>query len=126
MTKPTVLLVDDHPFFTTMLRNVLEQQGYQVVAANGGKEGLAAAQQHHPAVIVLDVQMPGMDGFAVCAALKKDAELKKIPVVILTGVEDAKLNEKAFKAGAAVTALKSLSGDRLVNILKLVLGPGVD
>jgi CheY-like chemotaxis protein len=119
-----VLVIDDQPFFTTMLRNVLEQQGYQVLSAASGPEGIAAARKQAPDAILLDVEMPGMDGFAVCEKLKQDPVLKKIPVIILTATDDTKLNEKAFKVGADITALKSVSGDRLVNMLKLVLSRG--
>jgi CheY-like chemotaxis protein len=65
--------------------------------------------------------MPGMDGFTVCQRLKQDAALSHIPVIILTGTTDAKLNQKAFAAGAEITALKSVSGERLINILRLAL-----
>jgi len=68
--------------------------------------------------------MPEMNGFIVCQQLKQDPALKHIPVVILTGTNDPKLNEKAFKAGAEITALKSLSAERLVNMLRLALAKG--
>jgi CheY-like chemotaxis protein len=117
----TVLVIDDQAFFTTMLRNVLEQQGFKVVAANNGPDGIAAAKQCKPNAILLDIEMPGMDGFAVCQALKADPELKHIPVMILTSTDDAKLNEKAFAAGADITTIKAVSGERLVNSLRLAL-----
>ncbi len=119
-----VLVIDDQPFFTTMLRNVLEQQGFEVVSAGSGAEGLEQARAHRPAAILLDVEMPGLDGFAVCRRLKQDPALKAIPVIILTASDDTKLNEKAFGAGADITALKSVSGDRLVNMLQLALSRG--
>lgn len=117
----TILVIDDQPFFTTMLRNVLEQQGFKVLAAGGGPEGIALAKQARPDAILLDVEMPGMDGFAVCEALKADPEVKHIPVMILTSTDDAKLNQKAFTVGADITALKAVSGERLVNTLRLAL-----
>jgi CheY-like chemotaxis protein len=119
---PTKLLViDDQPFFTTMLRNVLEQQGFQVTSAESGRQGLEQARKVQPDAILLDVEMPEMDGFAVCQKLKADPALKAIPVIILTATEDTKLNEKAFKVGAEITALKSVAGERLVNIIRLAL-----
>jgi CheY-like chemotaxis protein len=119
-----VLVIDDQPFFTTMLRNVLEQQGFRVQVAASGPEGLSFAKKQPPDAILLDIEMPGMNGFAVCEELKKDADLKHIPVVILTGTNDPKLNEKAFKAGAEIIALKALSAERLVNMLRLALAQG--
>lgn len=121
---PAVLVVDDQPFFTTMLRNLLEQQGFRVLVANSGADGLDLAKKHRPDLVLLDIEMPGMDGFAVCEKLKQDADLTNIPVVILTGTNNPKLNEKAFKAGADITALKSLSAERLVNMLRIALTKG--
>lgn len=121
---PSALIVDDQPFFTTMLRTVLEQQGFRVFVANSGPDGLKLAKKNPPDIIVLDIEMPGMDGFAVCQKLREDADLKNIPVVILTGTNDPKLNEKAFKAGADITAMKSLSAERLVNMIRLALNKG--
>ena len=119
--QTTILVVDDQPFFISMLQNVLQTQGYQVISASSGDEGLALAKKLQPDAILLDVEMPGKDGFAVCQALKQDPKLKHIPVIILTATQDAKLNEKAFQAGAAITAMKSMAGERLLNTLSLTL-----
>jgi CheY-like chemotaxis protein len=120
----TILIIDDQPFFVTMQQNLLKQQGYRVLAATNGAEGLAWAKQHKPDLILLDIQMPGMDGFAVCEKLKQDEELRHIPVVILTATQDIKLNEKAFRAGAEITVLKSVSGERLINMVRIALEKG--
>lgn len=120
----TILIIDDQPFFVTMQQNLLKQQGYRVLAATNGAEGLARAKQHKPDLILLDIQMPGMDGFAVCEKLKQDEELRHIPVVILTATQDIKLNEKAFRAGAEITVLKSVSGERLINMVRIALEKG--
>lgn len=122
--QKTILIIDDQPFFVTLQQNILKQQGYRVVAATNGPEGLARAKQHKPDLILLDIEMPGMDGFAVCEKLKQDSDLKRIPIVILTATQDIKLNEKAFKAGAEIIALKSLSAERLLNMLRVALDKG--
>jgi CheY-like chemotaxis protein len=123
-SQKTVLIIDDQPFFVTMQQNLLKTQGYRVLAANSGADGLARAKQYKPDLILLDIEMPGMDGFAVCEKLKQDAELRQIPVMVLTATQDAKLNEKAFKAGAEVTVLKSVSGERLLNMVRIALEKG--
>jgi CheY-like chemotaxis protein len=123
-SQKTVLIIDDQPFFVTMQQNLLKQQGYRVLAATSGADGLARAKQFKPDLILLDIEMPGMDGFAVCEKLKQDEELKQIPVVILTATQNIKLNEKAFKAGAEITILKSVSGERLINVLRIALDKG--
>lgn len=130
MTTPTaerpttILIIDDQPFFISMLQNVLQAKGYRVVTATNGPDGLAKAKEHRPDAILLDIEMPEMDGFAVCEKLKQDFALKHIPVIVLTATSDAKLNQKAFKAGAEVTSLKTVAGDRLINILQIALSKG--
>jgi CheY-like chemotaxis protein len=123
-SQKTILIIDDQPFFITMQQTLLKAQGYRVLAATNGPEGLAQAKQHKPDLILLDIEMPGMDGFAVCEKLKEDETLKKIPVVILTGTQDPKVNQKAFKAGAEITVLKSVPGERLLNMLRVALDKG--
>lgn len=118
-TQKTILIVDDQPFFITMQQNMLQRQGYRVVSANNGADGLAQAKKHKPDIILLDVEMPGVDGIEVCRQVKEDAELKNTPVIILTATQDPKLNERAFKAGAEITILKSVPGERLLNMLRL-------
>ncbi|HSB71860.1 MAG TPA: response regulator [Candidatus Methylomirabilis sp.] len=119
--QTTILVVDDQPFFVSMMQNLLQSQGYRVVAASNGDEGLALAKKHKPDAILLDIEMPGKNGFVVCQALKQDADLKHIPVIILTATQDTKLNEKAFRAGATITATKSMAGERLLNTLSMTL-----
>ncbi len=118
----SVLVIDDQPFFTTMLRGALEPQGFRVLVANSGADGLTSAKKHVPDVILLDIEMPVMDGFAVCESLRKDDTLKHIPVVILTATNNPKLNERAFKAGADIVTLKVLSTERLINMIRLAIG----
>ena len=120
----TVLIIDDQPFFVTLLQNLLQREGYRVVSATNGPDGLAKAKQHTPDLILLDIEMPGMDGFAVCETLRQDEHLKHIPVIILTATQDTKLNERAFKAGAEITLLKSLPVERVVAMLRIALEQG--
>jgi len=117
----TILIIDDQPFFITMQQNILQKQGFRVVSAANGQEGLAKAKQHKPDLILLDIEMPGMDGFAVCEKLKQDEHLKHIPVIVLTATQDAKLNERAFKVGAEITLLKSVPADRMLNMLRIAI-----
>jgi len=120
----TILIIDDQPFFITMQQNILKKQGYRVLSASNGQEGLIQAKQHKPDLVLLDVEMPGMDGFAVCEKLKQDQALKHIPVIILTSTEDPKLNERAFKAGAEITVLKNVPAERLINMLRIAMEKG--
>ncbi len=116
-----ILLVDDQPFFLAMGQNMLRPKGYEVQTASSGAEALGAVRAKRPDAILLDVEMPEMDGIETCRRLKLNPATADIPVVILTATLDPKLNERAFKAGAEATVLKSMSTDRLLNMLQIVL-----
>ena len=81
-----VLVVDDEADAREFVRTVMEEVGCETIEAVDGEEGLAAAQRQKPDLIVLDVQMPKKDGYAVFAELRKDETTKDIPVVMLTAV----------------------------------------
>ena len=121
MAKSKVLIIDDEKLARTMLTDLLRGKGYTVIAAEDGPSGLAAAQKEKPNVIILDVMMPGMDGFEVCQALKNDVATTGIPVIILTASEEPHLTKKAFKAGAAFTLVKASKPEQLLSTLHLAL-----
>ena len=84
--KRKVLVVDDEPDAVEFVQAVLEEAGYEVAGAADGVAGLEAARAQAPDLVILDVQMPGKDGFTVFAEMRKDPELAGIPVIMLTGV----------------------------------------
>jgi CheY-like chemotaxis protein len=86
--KTKILLVDDDKDFVEATRLVLESKPYEVVVAYDGDEGLAKARKEKPDLIILDIIMPGKDGFSAAEQLKKDPELKKIPVIMLTSFSE--------------------------------------
>jgi CheY-like chemotaxis protein len=116
-----VLFIDDDPLVGKLVRDLLEQEGYQVTVATSGKEGLNVARTQPPDVFLLDIMMPGMDGFQVCEAIRRDDALRTIPVVMLTAMESQKLNERAFAAGAEVCMTKPFSPDRLLNTVNITV-----
>jgi CheY-like chemotaxis protein len=116
-----VLFIDDDPLVRRVVRDFLEQEGFQVHLASSGKEGLDIARSQPPDMILLDIMMPGMDGFEVCRTIRRDHALHKIPVVMLTAMESQKLNERAFAAGAEVCMTKPFSPERLLNAVNIAL-----
>ena len=85
---PLALIVDDDAVNRLMARAALESAGWSVEEAENGREALAAFQQLHPDVVLLDIMMPEMDGFAACAALRKLPEGEHTPILIMTGLDD--------------------------------------
>src|SRR4030042_452091 len=84
MKKVKILLVDDDVDFVESTRTVLESKLYEVVVAYDGNQGLQKAREENPDLIILDIIMPMKDGFTAAEQFKKDAELKKIPLIMLT------------------------------------------
>jgi CheY-like chemotaxis protein len=109
-----VLVIDDDANVRDLITRILTKDGFIVVTANNGKEGIAMAQEHKPDVITLDVMMAGMDGWSVLTALKADATLVDIPVVMLTMVDD---RNKGFALGAADYLTKPIDRKRLSQLL---------
>jgi signal transduction histidine kinase len=94
-----ILIVDDTPDNLNFLSRVLAQKGYKVRAVTAGAQALVAAQLRPPDLVLLDINMPGMDGFEVCAHLKADENLKGIPVIFLSSLTDTPDKLKAFSLG---------------------------
>jgi two-component system alkaline phosphatase synthesis response regulator PhoP len=87
-SKTKILLVDDDKDFVEATTMVLESKPYEVIVAYDGDEGLAKARKEKPDLIILDIIMPVKDGFRAAEQLKKDPELKKIPVIMLTSFSE--------------------------------------
>lgn len=94
-----ILVIDDTPDNLSFLSRVLSEKGYKVRAVTSGAQALVAAQLRPPDLILLDINMPGMDGFEVCTRLKADEKLKAIPVIFLSSLTDTLDKLRAFSLG---------------------------
>ncbi|WP_353571360.1 hybrid sensor histidine kinase/response regulator [Candidatus Albibeggiatoa sp. nov. BB20] len=101
VTKDKILIVDDIPANMWVLLEVLSDAGYDVLLAQSGEQALRVAEYAKPALILLDVMMPNMDGFEVCRILKTNPDLCKIPVIFMTALSDTINKLKGFELGAA-------------------------
>jgi two-component system NtrC family sensor kinase len=99
MNPATVLIIDDTPANVAVLADYLEDQGLRVVVAQDGEEGLERARFVKPDLILLDVMMPGMDGFETCQRLKLNPDLKDIPVIFMTALTDSSKVVNGFAVG---------------------------
>ncbi len=97
--RPIVVLADDDPSIRLMVRHVLESEDFDIVEASDGLEALKAVEKHHPALILLDAVMPGIDGFTTCQQIK-DKGYTDIPVMMITGLDDDASVERAYEVGA--------------------------
>ena len=116
-----VLIVDDDPLIVQMYRDLLEHNDLMVLSAPDGTKGLEMAAKEHPALMLLDIIMPGIDGFEVCRRVKADPKLKDIHIIILTGLTDPKLNVQAFKAGADLALRKPAEPATILRTIQAAL-----
>lgn len=101
-----VLLVEDDVFLAGIYQKKFEVEGFRVSLAENGERGLADAKKKRPDIILLDILLPKLDGFAVLKALKQDKQLKDIPVILLTNLGQKDDVEKGVEMGAADYLIK--------------------
>jgi signal transduction histidine kinase/CheY-like chemotaxis protein len=111
----TILVIDDDAEACELLEQYLTRDGFEVVTASSGPEGLAIAREIRPAAITLDVMMPGMDGWTVLGALSADRELKDIPVIMVSMVDD---RSKGYTLGATDYLTKPVDRRRLLDSIE--------
>ena len=111
----SVLVIDDDAAVRELVKRSLSKEGLDVMMASGGKDGLELARKYRPDVITLDVQMPGMDGWEVLKTLKADPELREIPVIMMTNIDE---KSTGYALGAAEYMTKPVDRERLVAALK--------
>jgi CheY-like chemotaxis protein len=99
-TQVNILIVEDSPTQTKLLRLILEEKGYIIDSAPNGVKALECVRRKKPNLVITDIIMPEMDGFALCKTLKSDPDLKHIPVMLLTSLSDPQDVIKALQAGA--------------------------
>jgi DNA-binding response OmpR family regulator len=111
---PDIMVVDDDPDTLTILLRYITREGFAVVEASSGAECLRLAKQHPPDVIVLDLMMPEMDGFAVCRALRADTNTAEIPVIMLTARDDVDTRAEGMELGVSDFVAKPVARRELV------------
>jgi two-component system cell cycle response regulator/putative two-component system response regulator len=116
-----VLVIDDDPKGRELVKAVLDPDSFLVRTADRGVSGLTQADADPPDVIVLDVQMPGMDGYEVCRVLRHGKKTRGVPIVMLTACDDTSLNRQAFAAGAQMCVTKPFRREALVTAITVAL-----
>jgi formate hydrogenlyase transcriptional activator len=110
----TVLIVDDQPLNIDLLEQELAAAGYRTVATRGGEAAIALARERAPELILLDVMMPGIDGYETCRRLKADAATRSIPVIFLTALKETFEKVRAFELGAVDYVTKPFESEELL------------
>lgn len=114
MAKVRILAVDDSATILEMIKAILESGGYEVITASDGNEALVTAREHSPDLILLDVMLPGLDGYRVCRLLKFDQKYKHIPIIMLTAKSEEQAMVTGLRTGANQYLTKPVEPERLL------------
>lgn len=112
--KQTILIVDDSPTITSILKVMLNGNGFDIRTASSGEEALREAEKSPPDILLLDIEMPGMDGFETCRRFKTKEALAKIPILFLSSFDDVGKKVDAFRAGGVDYISKPVQKEELV------------
>ena len=121
--KAKILLVDDEPSIVKMVGKRLEVEGFNVLVAVDGQEGLAKARAETPDLIVLDLMLPKLNGYEICTMLKQDARYQKIPIVLFTAKTQDKDEKLGMECGANAFVRKPFRAQELLDKIRSLL-PG--
>lgn len=118
-----ILVVDDELLLRMMLKDALEEAGHTVALAENGQVALTRARAEAPDCILLDIMMPGLDGYETCAALKADPRLAAIPVILISATTDLRVVDRADQVGATTVLSKPAPIEQIEQALILALNP---
>jgi two-component system alkaline phosphatase synthesis response regulator PhoP len=122
MALGKILVVDDEVYILHILDFSLGAEGFEVITANNGELAIEKAKQEKPDLIVLDIMMPVLDGYETCRRLKREAETKNIPVVLLTAKGRDVDKRLGYEVGAVDYIVKPFSPNRLIERIQEILG----
>lgn len=116
-----ILVIDDHPETLSIIQNVLEQHGYDVSTAQSGIRGLSLAESERPDLVMLDGMMPEIDGWEVCRRMRSNENLRHIPIIMFSAVEEAEQKLAGFDAGADDYLTKPTEPEELIERVQILL-----
>lgn len=119
-----ILVVDDEPGFVELLTELLTTSGYSVTSAGNGRQAIACVNNDLPDLMILDIKMPTMDGYEVCRLLRDDKRFMKIPVIMLTAMDELEDIKKGMSLGAVSYISKPFERNMLLAMIQGLVGPG--
>ncbi len=115
--KPQILIVDDEPANLKLLGSLLAPEGFRVKVATSGEQALKLLADTLPALLLLDVVMPGMNGYEVCRSIRADTGMQDLPIVLVTGASGADDRAEGLAAGANAVLAKPVAREDLFHTL---------
>ncbi len=121
MAKKTILVVDDEKDLLDLIEYNLKKEGFNVLKAENGEEGIAIAKESKPDLVLLDIMMPKMDGLETVEIMRKDDDLKRMPIIFLTARSDEKTEVEGLNKGGDDYITKPISTTKLISRIKAVM-----
>ena len=118
----TILIVDDSPTEIHVLKGILSKHGYNILVAENGEAGVEEAKNSKPDLILMDVVMPGLNGFQATRQLNRDPDTSEIPVILVTTKDQETDRAWGLRQGAREYVVKPVNADELLNKIKTLLG----
>jgi two-component system cell cycle response regulator DivK len=107
--KKTILVIEDHDDSRRIMHDLFTNSGYTVIQSDDGLEGVDAAVNHRPDLILMDIQLPGIDGYEATRRIKANKDLREIPIIVVTSYALSGDDNKAFEAGCDAYVAKPFS-----------------
>ncbi|MBC7929107.1 MAG: response regulator [Rubrivivax sp.] len=121
-SRPIVLVVEDFEDNRFMMRRLLEMSGYQVVEAVNGKQAVEKAESESPAIILMDLSLPQLDGLSATRQIRQREEMSKVPIIAVSAHDSADFHAEALAAGCNEYVTKPIDFDQLVQLLDRLTG----
>jgi CheY-like chemotaxis protein len=119
--KKKILIVEDNPEFCQFLEYLLHSMGYEPIGIGSGEEAIARARSDQPALILMDIRLPGMDGVEAAAAIKQNPDTSGIPIVVLSAYISEEWQQKAFDAGIRTYLTKPAPPQTIRETINLIM-----
>ncbi len=119
--KDKILIVEDNPEFCHFLAYLLRSMGYEPIGIGSGEEAIGRACSDHPALIVMDIHLPGMDGVEAAAAIKRNPDTSEIPIIALSAYISEEWQQKAFDAGIRTYLTKPAPPQTIKETIKRIM-----
>ena len=123
MTGKRILVVDDEAFITNLLRNGLSDEGFEVITANNGFEGILAVEEQQPDLVITDIMMPRVSGLEFLQALKNNAATRKVPVILISAMDQIDMVEQGLDMGALDYITKPFKINEIIGKIRHHLTP---
>jgi DNA-binding response OmpR family regulator len=117
-----ILIVEDDPSFSRAINHIIQKEGYDVITASNGLTGLRMAKDDKPDLLILDVMLPGLDGFEICSRLRNEPQTAKLPIIMLSAKGQDADKTTGLKVGANEYLTKPVNRELLLEKMTSLLG----